>query len=347
MRESGRPLRIGMVAPPWLSIPPDGYGGIESVVATLVDGLVDLGHEVTLFAAGPHGTKAQHAVRVFDEVAVPGQDGEFPALLYTALVSAAVADAGLDLVHEHTITGLLAAPARTAPTVHTVHNPVHARFGEYLRRIGDAVSLVALTDYQIECAEDLNWVGRVFNAIDTNAFRHVPLKDDYLLYLGRITPEKGVHVAIDAARAAGRRIVVAGRCAEPREREYFEQEVGPRLGPGVEWFGHADFAQKAALLGGASGVLCPFQWPEPFCMVIPEALACGTPVVALRRGSAAELVVDGYNGYAVDDAADLPSAIAALADVDPRDCRRDAEERFGAERMARAYQDVYRAVLGG
>jgi glycosyltransferase involved in cell wall biosynthesis len=338
-------LRIAMVAPPWFPIPPDGYGGIENVIACLVDELVEAGHEVTLVSAGAHRTRAQHHVPVFDEPPT-GQDcSAFIETWYTARAEAALPEARADIVHDHSLAGPLGARGRACPTVHTAHNPVHARFGDYLRHLGTAIAPVAISNAQVDAAPDLSWAGCVPNGIDLAEFPFQPAKSEYLLFLGRITPEKGAHLAIDIALAADRPIIVAGRCEEPTERRYFQEMIEPRLGRGVQWVGPADSAHRNELLANAAGLLCPFQWDEPFGMVIAEAAACGTPTIATPRGAAPELIEHGLTGFLAADHDAAVQAVAELHRVEPTACRMHAATSFSATRMATGYVSVYRHVL--
>ena len=183
------------------------------------------------------------------------------------------------------------------------------------------------------------------NAIDVSSFPFRDRKDDYVLFLGRFHATKGPHLAIDAARAAGVRILLAGKCAEPPEQEFYEAEIAPRLGPDAVYVGDADSTEKRRLLAGARCLLFPIKWDEPFGMVMVEAMACGTPVVALRNGSVPEVVVDGRTGIVVEREGELSAAIDRARALDPADCRRHAEKCFGIEAMAAGYEDVYRAVV--
>jgi len=339
------PLRVAMVAPPYFSVPPDGYGGVEAVVADLVDALGPLGHHVTLLAVGDSGTTAGAFVQV-DPVPSSARLGEaLPEVLHAARVWRLLQEHRVDLVHDHTLAGALLAPARGVPTLVTAHGPVSGDLGGVYRALGDAVHLVALSENQRGQAPDLPWVATVPNAVRVATFPFRADKDDFALFLGRFHPEKAPHVAIDAARAAGVPLVLAGKCSEPVEREYFRTEVEPRLGPGVELLGVADATTKRDLLSRARCLLFPICWDEPFGLVMVEALACGTPVVALRWGAVPEVVDDGVTGIVVDKEEDLVDAVHASAALSPYACRSAAEERFDVSRMAAAYERVYRELL--
>jgi glycosyltransferase involved in cell wall biosynthesis len=340
-----RPLRIAMIAPPWFTVPPQGYGGVENMCADLVDGLVDRGHEVTLIGAGKAGTRAGRFLTTYAEPP-SGRLGEpLPEVVHTAVVARVLAGLDVDLVHDHTLAGPLLARGRGVPTVVTMHGPVAGEPGEYYRQLGDTVSLVAISAAQRRAAPDLAWRGTVHNAIDVTSFPYGADKEEMVLFLGRLHPDKGVHLAIDAARAVGLPIVVAGKCSEPVEREYFRTSIEPRLGPDVTIFGTADAATKRTLLARAAALVFPIQWDEPFGMVMIEAMACGTPVVAMRRGAVPEVVVDGITGIVCDDPAELPAAITAARRLSAAECRAHVETCFDAATMVRGYESVYRDVL--
>ena len=343
VRRSPR-LRIGLVAPPWFSVPPDAYGGTEAVCAGLAEGLVALGHDVVLIGAGDNHTAAAfHSTYGSPPSSRLGEP--LPEVLHAAAAARILAEASVDLVHDHTLAGPLLARGRPVPTVVTVHGTVTGESGRYYRELGDTVRLVAISDAQRLRAPDLPWIATIYNGVDVATYPFRTDKDDYVLFLGRLCAEKGAHLAIDAARAAGRPIIVAGKCNEPVERAYFAAEIEPRLGPGVDFYGEADASAKRELLSAASCLLFPIAWDEPFGMVMIEAMACGTPVVALRRGSVPEVITDGVTGYVRDTGAELPDAIAQVGRLDPADCRAVAELWFSASGMARRYEAAYRQVL--
>lgn len=343
-----RPLRIGMVAPPWFELPPRGYGGTEAVVASLVDQLVDRGHEVTLVASGEPRTRAQRHIRVYDEP--PSHllgSSVMPELVLAAEAGAALEGLELDVVHDNSAAGPLLARGREIPTVATMHGPVSGDNGDYFRRLGSTIDLVAISHAQRHQAPGLNWVGTVHNAIDVPSFPFRDSKSDVALWIGRFSPDKGAHLAIEAARRAGRRILLAGKLSEAPERAYFDSEVRPLLGSDAEYIGEADAALKRELFAMASCLLFPIQWEEPFGMVMAEALACGTPVVATPRGSVPEIVRHGETGFVVDGIDALADAVQRASEIDPAACRRDAEQRFDLPVMAAGYERVYRMLVEG
>jgi glycosyltransferase involved in cell wall biosynthesis len=341
---STHPLRIAMVAPPWFELPPRGYGGVEAVCADLVDALVARGHEVTVIGVGHNGTRGRFR-RTYDTPQGPRLGEPMPEVLHAAAAGRILDELDVDLVHDHSLAGPLLARGREVPTVVTVHGTVSGESGEYYRRLGDGVRLVAISDAQRRIAPDLNWCATVHNAIDAGGFPFHEDKEDWVLFLGRCTPDKGMHLAIDVAREAGRNIVLAAKCSEPAEISYFETEIKPRLGPDVEWLGEVGGERKKKLLARAHCLLFPIQWEEPFGMVMIEAMACGTPVVALKRGSVPAVVTHGRTGLVCEDPAELADAINSAGTISPVACRADVLHRFHPDTMAAGYERAYRQAL--
>ena len=266
-------------------------------------------------------------------------------MVHAAKVATILDALDVDVIHDHTMAGPLMARGRLTPTVVTAHGPVSGDSGEYYRALGDTVQLIAISDAQRSSAPDLCWAATVHNAIRSETFPFGAEKDDYAIFLGRFHPEKAPHLAIDAARAAGLPIVLAGKCSEPIERAYFSREIEPRIGSDVTIYGVADAAAKRRLLSRASCMLFPICWEEPFGLVVIEAMVCGTPVVALRRGAVPELIVHGQTGIIVDDPEDLPAGIVLALQLDPAVCRKHVEAGFTVEVMAEGYEAVYRQAL--
>jgi glycosyltransferase involved in cell wall biosynthesis len=338
-------LRIAVVAPPWYEVPPPAYGGIEWVCSLLVQGLVARGHDVTLVAAGRDLTDAR-MIATFDEPPEGLGDvgGSTVELLHAARATAILADLRPDVVHDHSLAGPLMAGTRRTRTVITAHGPVGGAVGDLYTSLPSNVSLVAISDAQRRTAPRLPWAATIHNAIPVEEYPLSLERGEFVLFLGRMSPDKGAHLAIDAAREVGIRIVVGGKCQEPVEREYFAAEIEPRLGPDVEWIGEADTQEKKDLYARARCLLVPIQWEEPFGLVMVEAMACGTPVVALRRGSVPELVVDGETGFIYEDPSGLAEGIKRADLIDPRACRRHVEERFHPRAMVAAYERVYASL---
>jgi glycosyltransferase involved in cell wall biosynthesis len=339
-------MRIAVLSPPWFPVPPAGYGGIEWVVSLLADGLATAGHDVTLFASGDSYTKAKLA-SVFTEAPSEQIGMTLPDLRH-ALACYELADE-FDIVNDH--SGPLAAAVGAAvgtPVVHTVHGPLTGPPGALyssLARVAPRVGFVSLSYNQRKPLPDLNWVGNCHNALDLGAYPVHHERGEYLLFLGRMSPDKGCHRAVEVARKAGVPLKIAGKMREPPEREYFEEHVAPHLGDGVEYLGETSHGKKVALLQNARATLFPIEWEEPFGLVMIESMACGTPVIATRWGAVPEVIEEGRSGVIVDDYREMAAALADADRLEPLECRRSVEERFSSERMVRDYEETYAAML--
>jgi glycosyltransferase involved in cell wall biosynthesis len=338
-------LRIAMIAPPYFPVPPPAYGGVEAVVADLVDGLTDRGHSVTLIGAGRHGTRAQRFLSSYEVPPAERLGEPLPEVMHAAYVARVLERCDVDIVHDHTVAGPLLARGRLIPTVVTAHGPVDGEPGGYYRELGDSVQLVAISNAQRATAPDLRWITTVHNAVRADTFPFRAVKEDFALFLGRFHPDKAPHLAIEAARAAGLPITLAGKCSEPIERAYFAREVKPLLGPDTTLFGVADATAKRDLFARAACLVFPICWDEPFGLVMIEAMACGTPVVALRRGAVPEIVVSGRTGIVVDHPHELAGAIRQARALDPAACRKHVETGFTVQAMALGYESAYRRAL--
>ena len=342
---SDAPLRIAVIAPPWFEIPPRGYGGIESMVYWLVRGLCERGHDVTLVAAGASHTAARF-VQTYAEPPSARLGEAFPEAYHATLAARALERLDLDVIHDHSFVGPLLAGGSQVPTLVTAHGPADGPMADYYANLGPNVHLVAISDSQRRIAPGLPWLQTVHNAIPVTEYPWSRDKDDFVLFLGRMGEEKGAHLAIEAAREAGRRIVIAAKCQEPTEVEYFERQIRPRLGPGVDFVGQVEGDRKKDLLARARCLVFPIQWNEPFGIVMIEAMACGTPVVAMNRGSVPEVIADGVTGVICDDLRDFPAAIERAGDLDPAACRARVEERFDIATMVTRYEEAYRLAIG-
>jgi glycosyltransferase involved in cell wall biosynthesis len=339
-------VRIAILSPVWFPVPPTGYGGIEWVVSLLADGLVDAGHEVTLFASGDSRTKAT-LVSVFDEAPSEKIGLSLPEL-HHALACYERAD-GFDVINDH--SGLPAAAiggAVSTSVVHTVHGPLDGDAGpiyEQLARVAPDIGLISLSLNQRRPKPDLPWVANCPNALDLGAYPVHPHRGDYLLFVGRLSFDKGAHRAIEVAKAADLPLKIAGKLREPLEKEYFEAHVRPNLGWGIEYLGEVSHDEKVELLQNARATLFPISWEEPFGLVMIESMACGTPVIATRWGAVPEVIEHGRCGLIVEDHHAMAAAIEEADRLDPTECRRYVEERFSAERMVADYVDAYEAML--
>ncbi|HXV57824.1 MAG TPA: glycosyltransferase family 4 protein [Gaiellaceae bacterium] len=341
-------MRIAILSPVWFPVPPVGYGGIEWVVSLLADGLADAGHEVTLFASGDSRTRAELAA-VYGTAPSELIGRSAPELRHALACYERAAE--FDVVNDH--SGPLAAAVGGAvetPVVHTVHGPLIGADGELyasLARVAPRVGLISLSLNQRAPQPDLPWIANCHNALDLNAYPVHVERGEYLVFLGRMSEDKGCHRAIEVAREAGLPLRIAGKMREPAEREYFETYVAPQLGDGVEYLGETSHGKKVALLQNARATLFPIDWEEPFGLVMIESMACGTPVIATRRGAVPEVIEHGRSGIVVDDYREMAAALAESDKLEPVECRRSVEERFSAARMVRDYESAYAAALEG
>ncbi len=336
-------MKIGMIAPVWYPIPPPGYGGIELVVNLLVEGLKERGHDVTLFASGDSKTEAKLVSSC--DVAPSAEIGQvYPDLLHA--LTAYVRAGDFDIIHDHSgmIGPALGAFSKT-PVLHTLHGPATPEAKKLYGMLNFGIYFNAISEFQRKKFGDLNFVDTIYNAIDLKEYVFREEKEDYLLFLGRMNPEKGAHLAVEIAKRLGRKLLLVTKMVEPAEKQYFETEVKPRLTSNVEIMGEVDPATKAELFAKAYCTLVPIQWPEPFGLVLIESLATGTPVIAMRNGAVPEIVEDGLNGFIVDTIDEMVASVGKVADISPRYCRASVEKRFGTERMLENYEEVYQKIL--
>lgn len=335
-----------MVAPPWLPVPPTGYGGTELVVDGLCRGLVALGHEVALFATGdstcPVPTRWQHR-----EHLGTGRSRTAGMLSHALAAYEAAATMRPDIVHDHTILGAYVAATAGATAITTNHNAFDEDANAIYRHIADRVPVIAISHSHERTASGFTPIAAIHHGIDVDAHAAGTGDGGYALFIGRISPSKGVHHAIDAARAIGMPLRIAAKVTEHQEREYFRRVIEPELGSGAEFLGEVGGEAKERLLGSAAVLVNPIQWDEPFGMVMVEAMAHGTPVVAIDRGAATEIVEPGLTGVLVEDPRDLPDAIVAARSLDRAAIRDRARQRFSLDRMAREHVAAYERVLGG
>jgi glycosyltransferase involved in cell wall biosynthesis len=349
-------MNIAQIAPPFETIPPAGYGGTERVVHALTEELIRRGHEVTLFASGDSRTSAR-LVPTCDQAAWhhdPAYNDFAP--LFSVTVGKALREVDdFDVVHSHLDHFGFALTRQTStPVVSTLHSRLDRPEHEPLYREFADVPLVSISHAQRTPVAWANFVANVYHGIELDQFTFNPVPHGYLAYLGRISPEKGLDTAIRVARKVGLPLKVAARMplpfrGDPNVRadwEYWEQVVQPLLGSDVEMIGEVAGARRDALLRNAAALLFPICWPEPFGLVMVEALACGTPVLALRSGSVPEVVRDGVTGFICDTEDELCVAASRLEQLDRWRCRHEAEQRFSPAAMARAYERVYERLIG-
>jgi glycosyltransferase involved in cell wall biosynthesis len=345
-----RQFRIAMLAPPWIPVPPPGYGGIEYVVALLTDALVERGHDVELFCAP--GSHSKALVQPLLPEAHPNEieraliEADHVARAFEAFDQAAAAGHAFDVVHDHCgYTPLAMADRVGLPLVHTVHGPFDKDTTLLYDHHGHKGNVICISRSQAGMAPPgADVKGVVYNPIDVEVWPVGYQKLDYLLWVGRFTPEKGPQRAIKVAKATGRRLVLAG-VVQPRQERFFATEIEPHLdGRQIEYIGEVGGARKQQVFADAFAFLMPITWPEPFGMVMVEALAAGTPVLAFDHGAAVEIVENGVNGFLVQDEYEMAEVVERAAELRPEDCRRSAE-RFSPHRIAAGYEAAYAGAL--
>lgn len=335
-------MRIGVLAPPWVAVPPPRYGGSEQVIDDLCVSLLELGHEVELFTVGTSTCPVPRSWR-YDEGRLP--IGTTLAELAHVL-SAYEHLADVDVVHDHTTLGPLVA-ARTdhaPPVVVTNHSAFGPDITTVFAELARSAAVVCISEAQRAGAPDVPVAAVVPHGIDLTRYAYGD-GGDYLAFVGRMSPDKGLDTAIRVARTAGLPLRVVSKMWEADEEAYFARSIAPLLHDGVELLTDLSSDDRVQLVRGARALLNPIRWSEPFGLVMAEALACGTPVVALANGAAAEIVEDGRTGFLCEDEDGLTEAVVRVAAIDRRACRRSAEQRFDRRRMAADYVRVYEDVV--
>jgi glycosyltransferase involved in cell wall biosynthesis len=338
-------VKVALVAPVWFPVPPKGYGGIELMVALLADGLVDAGHDVTLFASGGSHTKA--------DLISPLEDPPDPRLLGNAWIDAFHAVScylqvdDFDVVHDHAgVMGPVCGALRDEPPVlHTLHGPWTAEARLLYSVVGKYVHLVAISEAQAAENTDVAYAGVVHNGIELAEYPYRDTKEDYVIYIGRATPDKAPAEAIRIARDAGLPLRMILKHTEPPEQLYFEHEIQPLLGHDVELYENISHDTKVELLGRARAMIFPIRWPEPFGLVMVEAMACGTPVVTTNWGAAPEIVAEGVTGFRRDTIDELSRALHEVGQIDPAACRSRVAKKFSAEAMVAGYETLYHRLV--
>lgn len=338
-----RKLHIAQLAPPWIRVPPEKYGGIELVVSLLTEKLIERGHEVTLFATGDSLTRGR-LLWIFDK---PQTDKLGDPAFDAMQVSLAFQHADeFDLIHDH--SGYLAVAFASfikTPILHTIHGPVNDETIKFYLNFRRNCFFNAISNYQKEHLPSLQFVDTVYNAIDVEKYPFQAKKEDYVTLVSRISSQKGTHIAIKVAKQAGKKLILAGKVT-PKDQIYFEKYVKPEIdGKRVIYLGEVSTEEKREIVKKAACFIFPVQWPEPFGLVMAEAMAAGTPVVAIRNGSVPEVVIDGKTGFVVNSLSDMVEAINQVDCIDPLVCRRHVERNFSPDYMANAYEKNYYKIM--
>lgn len=352
-------MRIGIVAPPWAPIPPVLYGGIEVIVDQLATGFHAAGHEVMLFTTGDSTAKVPRRHHL-DHAEGSRIGYTAPETRHILAAYETMRDWGAEIVHDHTLAGPVHAAhdrSRPFPVVATMHNQFDAELSDVYRRIADHVPIIAISNAQCRPVPDLPIARVIHHGLDASAF---PVGDghpirpdgdesggrDFCLFLGRMSPDKGPHRAMEAAYKAEMPLVICAKMRDPWEFDYFDEYVRPYLNDRIQYHGEVPHDRKLELLASARALLFPIRWNEPFGMVVIEALACGTPVLAFPEGAVPEIIEDGRTGFLCHDVAELTDAITRIDVLDRSACRAAVEGYFSTDRMVREHLELFESLIG-
>jgi glycosyltransferase involved in cell wall biosynthesis len=345
-----RKLKIAQVAPLWFSIPPEKYGGIEWIVYNLAEGLTKLGHQVTLFASGDSKVPCK-LVSVYPRGLlkdnITWQDHTYNLLnLSTAFKKASQ----FDIIHTHIDLWELYFPSLVkTPCLHTIHNPLYSTakrdsrlfiFGKFKNN-----NFVAISKAQKRLSRvKLNFVSVIYNGIRIEDFKFNPKPKDHFLWAARVEKAKGIENAIKIAKKAKIKLILRGRI-DPGQREYFRKKIKPYLGKKIQFLGEYSREEKSKVFSQARALIYPIEWHEPFGLNMVEAMACGTPVIAFKKGSVPEVVKDKKTGFVVKNIKEAILAVKEINKIKREDCRKWVEENFTKERMVKDYEKLYYKIL--
>lgn len=338
-------MKIAQLVSNYHSIPPKKGGAIYQVVDRITNGLLAKGHDVTLFASGDSTTDA-HLVSVAKKrTAIMGlSDVQIRHYMHLLASKCYEMADEFDIVHSHfnLISSFYSRLSQT-PTVQTLHSGLTDEVKPFLHEYKD-LNYISFSHSQRRQMQELNWVGNVYHGIDVNRFAFNDAPDDYFLFMGRVVEDKGPHLAIEAARAAGVRLVIGGRSYG--DQRYWHDFIEPHIdGKKVQYIGEANNEDKIEYFKNAKALLFPIQWEEPFGLVLIEAMACGTPVIGFNQGSVAEIIRDGQTGYVVNDVRGMINAIKAIDSISRRACRERVERLFSIDKMVTGYERMYQRVI--
>jgi glycosyltransferase involved in cell wall biosynthesis len=343
------PLRIALVSPPFLPLPPPGYAGTERIVTALALGLHERGHRVTVFAPGDSELPCEIIPTIPRSLWRDGDPGDATGWLQMTAARAIESAGRFDIVHSHIdADGLLMSRALTVPFVATLHGRLDtAGVSDLIDALPD-VPLISISDSQRRWNEGANWVATIHHGLDFGAAPRSDVPGEYLLLVGRAMPEKGIAEAVEVARRTGVRLVMAAKVRHPDEVALFERDIRPAIDEGVvDWRGEIGTAERDELMAGALATLMLGAWPEPFGLVAIESMATGTPVIGRRAGALVETVRHGTTGYLVDDVREAILAVSRVGGLAREPIAAYARSRFSVDRMVDEHEQAYAAVLAG
>lgn len=344
-----RPLKIAQIAPLVERIPPKKYGGTERVIHTLIEELVKKGHEVTLFATGDSITSAK-LVSVYSKSLREAKIKEIYGGNIWVVLNIGIAyqhQNEFDIIHDHNFyPSLVGASLVRTPVVMTLHGAL-ASENKHLAKAFNKINFVTISHAQSASVPNLNYVGNVYNGLNMENYPFSKKHDNYLLFVGRISREKGIDYAIEAAQYLGLPLIIAAKLetANVHDVQYFHEYVEPHLSEQITWIGEVDEKKRNELMSKAMCLLYPVTWREPFGLVLIEAMACGCPIVAFNKGSIPEVILDGKTGFIVEDVEEMARSIENIYKINRLECRKHALKNFNAERMVAGYEEIYYNLL--
>lgn len=342
-------MRIAQISPLAESVPPKKYGGTERVVSALTEGLVRRGHQVTLFASGDSITLAK-LISVYPKALREAKVEELYGINFWQLLNIGLAyqmQDQFDIIHDHTgHTGLPTANIASVPVVTTLHGAFTTNNRKLYETLGKRINFVAISKSQYLTLTKLNYAGVVYNGLDMKHYPFSNIDRGYLLYVGRISIEKGLHIAIQVAQFLNLPLIIAAKL-DVKDVQYFREYIEPRLSDQIRWIGEVDTIERNKLMSRALCLLHPVTWKEPFGLTMIESMACGAPVVAFNIGSIPEVVLDGKTGYIVEDIEEMIEAVIRIKRIDRKYCRKYALENFNDEIMVDRYETIYHQIVAG
>lgn len=337
-------MKVAIVAPPWVAVPPPTYGGTELVLDQLARGLQDAGVQVRLITTSDSTCPVPKICPLPSAVGIP-EATPMVELFHVVTGYQQLQDWNPNIVHDHTVFGPIFARGLSVPTITTNHGVFNDTARVIYREISRYVPIIAISKHHASTARGIPIRAMIYHGIDVASFPFGTGRGGYALFLGRISEQKGVHTAIRVSKAAGIPLKIAAKMTSPEEKTYFHDWVEPFLDDDVQYVGEVGLAAKQVLLANAICLLNPIQWPEPFGLVMIEALACGTPVVATPHGSVPELIEDGATGFIRTSEDELINVLARVGELDRSYCRQVAQERFSTKRMVQEHLRLYQQIL--